>query len=204
MSRKLYAIFFACVLTACGHHANVTTQSAGANAPGATAAGGKTLVPAGTSFYGKLQQPISTKNSHDGDTFELAQTDTFLHKNAALHGATIDGHLDNVKPAGTMKKASLTLVFDDIRMPDGTKAPIDVKLISMNAFAPKSHRMRTIGMMIGGAVAGHAVAKRAGKKHGGLLGAASGYALSQTMKTDIVVPAGTIIEVKFNSPATSP
>ena len=199
MGRKILAVSFALVLAACGHQANVTTRSAGANAP---AAGGVTLVAAGTDFYGKLQQPISTKTSHDGDTFTLAQTDTLLHKNAQLHGSSIEGHLENVHPAGTMRKPSLTLVFDAIRMPDGSTAPVDVKLLSVKKFEPRTHHLRTIGMMIGGAIAGHEVSKHTGKGHGATMGAAGAYVLSQQMKTDIVVPAGTVIEVKFRKPAT--
>ncbi|HEY9179455.1 MAG TPA: hypothetical protein VIO32_01970 [Candidatus Baltobacteraceae bacterium] len=190
------------VLAACGHHSDVTTQSGGSNTY-SSSSGGKTVVAAGTDFYGRLQQPISTKTSHDGDTFTLAQTDTFFHKNPALHGAVIDGHVENVQAAGPMRNPALTLVFDDVRMPDGTKAPIDVKLESMKAFEPKTHHLRTLGMMVGGAIAGHEIAKHTGRKHGGLVGAVGGYALSQTLKTDISVPAGTVIEVKFEQPATA-
>lgn len=197
--KKSIVFLCALALAACGHHSNVTTQSAGAGA----SSGGTAVVPAGTDFYGRLQQPISTKTSHDGDTFVLSQTDTFLHKNAALHGSVIDGHLENVRSAGPMRNPALTIVFDDIRMADGTKAPIDVKLESMKAFEPKTHHLRTLGMMIGGAIAGHEVAKRTGRSHGGLVGAVGGYALSQTLKTDITVPAGTVIEVKFQHPATN-
>jgi outer membrane lipoprotein SlyB len=73
----------------------------------------------------------------------------------------------------------------------------------MNKFEPKSHHMRTLGLMIGGAIAGHEVAKHTGRRHGGLIGAVGGYALSQSLKTDITVPAGTVIEVKFEKPATT-
>lgn len=197
----LTAALFALTLGACGHHSDVTTRSAGANAAGSN--GGTQVVAAGTQYYGKLDRAISTKSDHDGDTFALAQTDTLFHKNPALHGAVIDGHLEDVHAAGPMRNPAMTLVFDDIRMPDGTKAPVNVKLASMKAFEPKTHHLRTIGLMVGGAIAGHEVAKRTGKKHGGLVGAAGGYALSQTLKTDIVVPAGTVIEVKFMQPATT-
>lgn len=200
MNRNVILVVLALALAACGH-SNVTTRSAGANAPAAT--GGTTLVPAGTVFYGKLQQPISTKTSREGQSFVLVQTDTLFHKNAALHGATIEGHVENVQAAGPMRKPSLTIVFDDIRMPDGTTAPVDVKLQSMDKFEPRTHHLRTIGMMIGGAIAGHEVSKHSGKGHGAMLGAASGYMVSQQLKTDIVVPAGTVIQVRFQRPATT-
>jgi hypothetical protein len=202
VARRLAVCALALSLGACGgHHSNVTTKSAGSNVAGAAA--GTALVAAGTDFYGKLQQPIGTKTSHDGDTFALAQTDTLFHKDPALHGAIVDGHLEDVGSAGPMRNPKLTLVFDDIQMPDGTKAPVVVQLESLKAFEPKTHHLRTLGLMVGGAIAGHVIAKRGGKPLGALMGAAGGYALSQTLKTDISVPAGTLVVLKFQAPATA-
>ncbi len=196
------ATVFALSLAACSKNSNVSTQSAGSSAQ--TAAGtGATLVKAGTVFNGRLQQEISSKSSHTGDIFVLAETDSMFHKDPTLHGSVIDGHLENVTPAGMGRKPGMTVVFDDIKFPDGTKAPVNVTLLSMNEFNAKSHKMRTLGLMAGGAVAGHMAGHAAGKKHGGLLGAAGGYALSQEMKTDIDVKPGTLIRVKFNSDANA-
>ncbi len=190
-------------ISACGKSSNVSTQSAGSSSTSAGTGNGATLVKAGTVFDGKLQQEISSKTSHNGDTFQLTEQDSLFHKNPALHGAIIDGHLDNVTAAAIGHKPAMTIVFDDIRMPDGTKAPVSVQLLSMNEFNAKSHHMRTIGLVVGGAVAGHMAAHAAGKKHGGLLGAAGGYALSQEMKSDIDVKPGTIVQVKFLNDANS-
>ncbi len=117
-----------------------------------------------------------------------------FHKAPALHGAVIDGHVDGVVAAGPMKNPAMTVVFDDIRLADGTKEPVNVVLITTKQFDPKSHKLRTIGLMIGGAVAGHAIAASTGRKHGALTGAVGGYALSQTLKTDVAVPAGSVVE----------
>jgi len=179
-------------LTACGHSSNVTTQSAVTGAP---SAGGDVLVQAGTEFRGRLQQEIATDKSHDGDTFTIVQPD-----------ATIDGHLENISPAGMGKKPTLTIVFDDIKLADGRTAPIDVRLLHVGTFDAKSHHWRTIGMMLGGAVAGHIAA---GRHHGGLMGAAGGYLLSQQMKTNVDVKPGSLIAVRFlhdavAQPTTSP
>jgi hypothetical protein len=187
-------------LTACGHKA-VTTQSSGATQ--STNAGGAVIAPSNSVFYGKLNVPIGTKTSHNGDAFTLTQTDTLLHKSPALHGAVIDGHVDGVVAAGPMKNPAMVIVFDDIRLADGTKEPVNVMLLSTKQFDPKSHKLRTIGLMIGGAVAGHAIAASTGKKHGALTGAAGGYALSQTLKTDVAVPAGSVVVLRFKSPVTA-
>jgi hypothetical protein len=197
-------ILFAITLVSCGRSSNISTTSSGEN--GAQPQPGQIVIASGTIFYGKLGQPISSKTSHDGDTFALQQTDTFMHKAPQLHGTTVEGHLENVEAAAPMHKPGMTLVFDDIVLSDGTKEPVNVQLISMHAFDAKTHHLRTIGLMIAGAFAGHAMRAKTG--HGnGLLGAAGGYVLSQTLKTDISVPAGTVLELRFRSPvnkATSP
>jgi len=195
MKRRYFAAATAVVLLcACGHRA-VSAQNAGGTA---STVGGEVVARAGTTYYGKLDKAIGTKVSRDGDTFTLAHTDTFLHKNAALAGTVIDGHVENVRAAGPMRNPAMTIVFDDIRLPDGTKEPVNASIVSWKQFDPKTHHLRTIGMMIGGAIAGH----MAHRKNGGLLGAASGYALSQTLKTDVEVPAGTVVELRLNRPVT--
>jgi len=180
-------------VAACSH-ANVTMRSAGA---AQTPAGGTTVVSSGTVFFGKLERPIGSKASKDGDTFVLDETRA---SDPSLKGAAIDGHLEGLQTAGPMRNPKMTIVFDDVRLPDGSKAPANVQLVNLKAFSPQTHHLRTIGMMITGAMAGHAVAAR---KHGALMGAVGGYALSQQLKTDIVVPAGTVLEVKFLSPVNN-
>ncbi len=172
-------------LTACGKSSNVTTGNSTA-APAAN--GGSVVAQAGSTFRGKLQQEISTKKNHDGDRFTISGKD-----------GTVDGHLENVQAASFGKKPSMVIVFDEFKSPDGTTAtPIDVKIVNMGAFGAKSHRLRTFGMVVGGAIAGHMAANAAHGKHGGVAGAASGYMLSQQMKTDVDVRPGTTVVLKFN------
>lgn len=194
--RKAYSPGSEASLVSCAHKSAVNTVSSGA---GQRTTGGVILVPAGVVYFGKLAQPIDTKTSNDNDTFSL---DEVRSSDKSLTGATIDGHLENVRAAGPMRKPSLTLVFDDIRMADGTKAPVNLQLISTGRFNPTTHHLRTIGLMIGGAVAGHEAAKRAGMGHGALMGAAGAYVLSQQLKTNISLPAGSVVELKFVSPVT--
>jgi hypothetical protein len=184
-------------LAGCGRSSNVTTQSAVTGAP---ATGGAVLVKSGTQFRGKLQQEIATNKSHDGDTFTIAQQDTLMHKEPALHGAVVEGHLANVSAAGVGKKPALTIVFDDVRMADGQTAPIHVQIVNVGAFDAKTHHWRTAGMVIGAGIAGHMAA---GKHHGGTMGAAGAYVLSQQMKTNVDVKPGTLVELKFLSDAVA-
>jgi hypothetical protein len=183
-------------LAACGKSSNVSTQSAGAGMT-ANTTGGTVVAPLGSVYRGKLDKEINTKTSHNGDTFTLVADGA----SGPLAGSSIEGHLTGIQAAGLAKKPAMTIVFDDVLLSDGTKVPVTVQLLSTGDFGAKSHHMRTIGMMMGGAIAGHMAAHAAGKGHGGLLGAAGGYVLSQEMKTDIDVKPGTVIAVKFLAPA---
>jgi hypothetical protein len=192
-------LLVAAVLSGCAHKAAVTTQSAG----GTSAGGGTVVAASGTTFYGELDRPIGTKISHDGDTFTLSETDKLARKNLALAGAVVDAHVEGVRAAGPMRNPAMTIVFDDIRLADGTKEPVNVSVVSMKEFDPRTHHLRTLGMMLGGAIAGHMAAAHAGAKHGAFAGAIGGYMLSQTLKTDVAVPAGAVVELRFKQPVTS-
>ena len=175
----------ASMLAGCGRSSNVQTATS-TSAP--SVRHDTVLVTAGTTYRGKLQNEINSKTSHDGDKFSIDNK-----------GETIYGHLENVHAAGMGKKPAMTLVFDNVTMPDGSvAAPIDVKIENMGAFDAKSHHLRTIGMMIAAGTAGHMAA---GKHHGGTAGATGAYILSQEMKTDIDVKPGTTIVLKFNTDA---
>jgi hypothetical protein len=158
------------------------------------------LAKRGSEVDGTLQQTLNSKTNHDGDTFVLIQRDTFFHHAEALHGATIDGHLENVSPAGPTHKATMLVVFDDIKLPDGSTVPIDPRIKSLSTFEPHTHHIRDVGLIVGGAVAGHMMA---GKKHGGLAGAAAGFALSSTLKSDINVKKGTLVKLVMRSDVVS-
>jgi hypothetical protein len=193
------ALLIAGALAGCTHKAAVTTQSAGAG----TSVGGGTVVAApGAIFYGELDKSIGTKISHDGDAFTLNETQKLARKNPALAGAVIDAHVEGVRAAGPMRSPAMTIVFDDIRLADGTKEPVNVSVLSMNEFDPKTHHLRTIGMMLSGAIAGHIAAAHTGAKHGALMGAVGGYMLSQALKTDVAVPAGTVVALRLREPVT--
>jgi len=143
---------------------------------------------------GVLQQTINSKTSHNGDTFTLAEKNTFFHHNPPLDGAVIEGHLENVTPASALHKATVSIILDDVKLADGSTVPIRAKVESIKEFEPKTHHLRDTALIIGGAVAGHMAA---GQHHGGLAGAAAGFALASTLKSDINVKQGTLVELKL-------
>ena len=154
------------------------------------------LATRGTQIDGTLTQTLNSKTNHDGDTFSLTQKNTFFHHNAALAGATIDGHLENVTPAGPTHKATMNIIFDDVKLSDGNTIPVKA---TVSDIKPPTHHIRDAGLIVGGAVAGHMLGNHMHKQHGGLAGAAAGFALVTTMKSDIQVKTGTIVKMKLAS-----
>lgn len=156
------------------------------------------LAQKGAELDGQLQQTLDSGKNHEGDTFTLVEKDTFFHKNPALKGATIEGHIESVTPASATHKASMSLIFDDVKMPDGTVAPLKVTVKSFKELEPKTHHLRDTALVLSGAVAGHIASKKTGKKGGTLAGAAAGFALATTLKSNIVVKKGTLVRLRLD------
>jgi hypothetical protein len=161
------------------------------------------LAPAGAQFEARLDQELNTKNLHDGDRFTMTEHEGFFHHApAALKGAKIEGHVENVSPAHMGHGATMNVILDDVVMSDGSTAPINASVTSIKEFEPRTHHLRDAAFVVGGAVAGHIEGKRHGVKHGGLAGAAAGFALATSLKSDIDVKKGTIVHLKLNQPVT--
>ena len=97
------------------------------------------IAPRGTEFEARLNTELSTKRLHDGDTFTMTEHEGFFHHApAALRGATIDGHVENVSPAKMGHGATLNVFFDDVKLADGTTAPLDAKVTSTKALEPQA------------------------------------------------------------------
>lgn len=159
------------------------------------------LVQKGAQLDGTLNETLDSGKDPSGKTFSLTEHEGIFVKNPALKGATIDGHIENVSPANGIKgkKASMSVVIDDIKMPDGALiSPVQISIKSLKDFEPKTHHLRNTAVIIGSAVAGHFVSKKTGHKGGTLAGAATGFALVNSMKSNIVLRRGTLVRMRVN------
>jgi hypothetical protein len=140
---------------------------------------------------------LSTKTSHEGDAFAMTETDLIFVHHPELKGATVEGHLENVVAAGPTRKASMNVIFDDIKFADGRIEPIAVAVKNMSALEPKTHHLRDMGVIVGSAVVGHIASKKSGVGGGALAGAAAGFAIVSAMKSDITIKPGTIVKLRL-------
>jgi hypothetical protein len=162
------------------------------------------LTKKGALIEAKVTTGISSKTSQNGDPFSLEVTDSLFHHHPELKGAVVDGHLENVTPASATHKATLSIIFDNITFPDGKQEPISVVVNKLSQIEPKTHHIRDLGIIVGGAVAGHIVSKKTGHGGGTLAGAAAGFALVSSLKSDIVIKPGTVIQLKLKQDLDEP
>lgn len=159
------------------------------------------LAHKGAQLDGTLNDTLDSGKDQSGETFTLTEHEGIFVKNPALKGATIDGHIENVSAADGLKmhKASMSIVIDDIKMPDGSViTPVAIGVKSLKELEPKTHHLRDSAVIVGSAVAGHVVSDKTGHKGGTLAGAATGFALVNTMKSNIVLKRGTLIRLRVN------
>jgi hypothetical protein len=200
-TRFVLSACLALTIAACS--SNSSSQSSNAPAGQSTAgsmaggASGTVLAARGVEVDAVVQQELDSAKNHQGDSFTMVEKDTFFHKNPALHGAMIEGHVENVSAAKPLHNATMTVVFDDVRLPDGSTAPVHAAILSMGDFQPKGHTLRNIGIVVGSAVAGHMLAKKTGGHMGTLMGAAAGVALASSLKSDIVVKPNTVVRLRM-------
>jgi hypothetical protein len=164
---------------------------------GIAGAQGAPLTKKGSEIDARVQTALSTKTSHNGDPFTLTETDLIFVHHPELKGATIEGHVEDVVAASSTHKASMNVIFDDIKFADGRTEPIFIGVRNMSAFEPRTHHLRDMGLIVGSAVAGHIVSKKTGHGGGTLAGAAAGFAIASAMKSDIVIKSGTIVKLKL-------
>lgn len=160
------------------------------------------LIPVGTSFEAVLQKDLSTGKQPNNERFTLRVKNSSVGGNKDLKDAEIAGHLENVVKAAKGKKASLHLVFDDIKFKNGAASPIDVTLVNTQIETKtKGKFLQNAGIILGGAVAGKFLGDKAKFKHGTLAGgaAATAFVLSSP-GGEVELKKGTVVQLKLTKP----
>ncbi len=159
-------------------------------------------VSVGTIFETKLQQDISTGKNIEQQQFILQEKHGLFGGNTILKNSTVEGHLENVVKAAKGVKASLHLYFDDIILKDGSRYPLNASLVNTDLQTKtQGTLLRNVGILVGGAVAGHYLGKTTGVPLGTMGGtaAASAYVLNSP-GGEVILKKGTVLKLKLNSP----
>jgi hypothetical protein len=157
-------------------------------------------IPAGTEVQVRLNTQLGTGETTAGQTFTgtVAQPVAVGGQTVLARGATVQGRVVEVVSSGRLKRpASITLELT---------SPISTQPLRIDG---KSHLLRNVALVGGGAGAGAVVGGLAGGKKGAAIGAAVGAGAGTataylTGKQEIVLPAETALPFVVGSGGSAP
>jgi len=95
---------------------------------------GAFIIPHDTMLLIELESPLSSDVSQRGDRFRAHVVDP-----RDFQGATVEGHITDVKRAGKVKgTAQIQLSFDQIRLPDNRSANLHAELVEVVAASDRN------------------------------------------------------------------
>lgn len=153
--------------------------------------------PAGTELTGILGEALDSKSAYAGQPVALTNVAT---RDGAVSGATLLGMVTDVTHPGQGRNAQIRIHFETLRFADGTTAPVDGVVASMQVNT-KSNAAKEVGGALVGMLIGNAVAKTIlGASGGGVAGAIGGYVIAKDSRADVTIPAQTAITVRLADP----
>jgi hypothetical protein len=167
-------------------------------------------VPMGTNMSLTLNETLSTERNRVGDSFTATLASPVLDGSGNVvipAGATVRGRLTEVNKSGRVGETGiLKLAFEAVSF-GGRSYPMDGTVIRANP--QRSNRTstgETVGKVAAGAAAGAILGRVIGKDtkgtgKGAVIGAAAGTAIAMgTADVDVVLPAGSAMEIRVDSP----
>jgi hypothetical protein len=165
--------------------------------PPPRAAGTTAAPPAGTELTGILGGALDSKSAYAGQPVMLTNV---ASRDGAVSGATLLGMVTDVTHPGQGRNAQIRIHFESLRFADGTTAPVDGVVASMQVNT-KSNAAKEVGGALVGMLVGNAVAKTIlGASGGGVVGAIGGYVIAKDSRADVTIPAQTAITVRLADP----
>ncbi len=163
----------------------------------------RVAIPAGTNLAIRVDQRISVKTSHAGDTFTGEVVNPVVGENGNTlvpKGTSVDGVVDAAKQRGRFKGASILELRLTSMTLDGTKYPVRTANLSQHKKGKGKRSAAMIGggaglgMLIGGIASGGT-----GLLIGGLAGGGAGTAAAGlTGNRDLEIPAESIVHFKLS------
>ena len=155
-------------------------------------------IPAGTEIRVRLATPLDSGEAQPGQTFTgtIAEPVVVGGKTVLAKGATVKGKVTEAVSSGRLKRpASITLVLTSV-----SAEPLRID--------GKSHLLRNVALIGGGAGAGAAIGGATGGKKGAAVGAAIGAGAGTvtaflTGKNEIALPAETVLPFVAGSGAAA-
>jgi hypothetical protein len=178
-----------------------TTGTSAPGQPVEVASARRGVIPVGQEIDVRLQTPLSSATATAEQRFETTTAVDVVQDGTVLlpAGSSVRGIVRSVEPAGKIDRSGrLTLAFDQITV-NGRAYPI--RGMATQAFESRGIRDEAGTVGTAGAV-GAIVGGIIGGLRGAVIGAAvgGGGVIAATEGSDIELPAGAIVRVRFDTP----
>ncbi len=156
----------------------------------------------GTNLSGTINQTIDTGHAYVGEMVSISNVSA---PGANIYNATMYGTVSKVVSAGQGRPAQLRITLNRLRLSNGTTYQIVGVVTGWNAVT-KNNTVKEVVGTVGGMVVGNILGKWIfhGASGGGLVGAAGGYLAAKNNKANMVVSAGSRVQVQLVSARRQP
>jgi hypothetical protein len=166
--------------------------------------------PSGTTMALTLNETLSTERNNVGDSFSATLQSDIIGDDGRVvvpAGATVRGRLTQVNKSGHVGETGIIKVaFESVSF-GGKSYPLDATVMRANPERHNRTTTRQTATKIGaGAAAGAILGRVIGKDtkgaiKGAVIGAAAGTAIAMgTADVDVVLPAGSEMQIRLDSP----
>jgi peptidoglycan hydrolase-like protein with peptidoglycan-binding domain len=165
----------------------------------------RVVLPAGSVIIVRTTSPLQSASAQAGQTFETTVEESLGIDEYTIipAGSRIRGQVTVARPATRQQSGVIEVVFDQIRLADGTTVPITGKLTSTDSIERRqieSDPNARVVLVGGRGGIGAAIAGAGSSRSPNNIFAALGSMLSEGR--DVSVPAGTLLAVELENAVT--
>jgi hypothetical protein len=145
-------------------------------------------IGSGTVLTGTIDRDLNSKNVQVGQTFLITNVHSSDHD---INGATIYGHVADVRRSGMGTNAKIELAVDKINTRSGNiyklVGQVTSAQVNTKSNAGKEAGAAAAGALVGGLL-GHGLL-------GAALGGGGGYLIAKNSRQPVDIPAGSLVQV---------
>jgi hypothetical protein len=162
-------------------------------------AAAKVPIPNGSTINATINKDVNTRSAYVGQPILLNVQPPYPGGDVLLTGAVLSGKVVDVQAGAQGTNPRLEIVIDSIRL-SGTSVdqPISANIVKIEANRG-SNVAKEAGGTLAGMLLGNWIGKTVGTNQGGAAGAIAGYLLTSNSKTNIDVPAGSLVVLQLTN-----
>lgn len=151
--------------------------------------------PPGTTLSGTIDQTIDTAHAYLGEQVTISNVND---PGARIYNATMYGTVTKVVRAAQGTPAQLRITLHTLRLTSGATYAVTGVVTGWQA-QTKNNTLKEVAGAVGGMIVGNILGKWIfhGASGGGLLGAGGGYLLAKNNRQNMVVSAGSRVQVQL-------